>query len=209
MAKIVIVDDHALFRIGLTAILKNDPLFDVVGEYASVEAVRQTVATWNTDLVLVDISMGKSSGMDVVQLVREYLPKAKIVILSGHREEFYVVNAIEQGIDGYIHKDIHIDELLLGLHKVLRGEKFYSVEITNLLINNIYTRPQRGLPYLTKTEKHIIKYLMDGYSSKEIAAKLSVSPRTVETHRANVLSKFNLKNTTELIRKVLDQKISF
>jgi two-component system nitrate/nitrite response regulator NarL len=209
MAKFVIVDDHALFRIGLVAVLKRDPMFDLVGEYASVEAVKQSVTTWNADLVLVDISMGKGSGMDVIQQVREHAPRTKVVILSGHREEFYVVNAIEKGIDGYIHKDIHIDELLQGLHKVLRGEKFYSVEITNLLINNIYTRPQRGLPYLTKTEKHIIKYLMDGHSSKEIAAKLNVSPRTVETHRANVLSKFNLKNTTELIRKVLDQQISF
>lgn len=209
MINVAIIDDHALFRIGLVGILKKDPKINVVGEYSSFSMVKPLIPTWNIDIALVDISLGKESGLEVAKYIKSSNPRIKVVILSGHREEFYLVNAIEVGVDGYIHKDIDENELLVGIHKVSKGDKFYSMEISNLLINNIYNKPQRGLPFLTNKEKQVIKYLMDGYSSKEIAAMLDVSPRTIETHRANVLSKFGLKNTTELIRKVVEQKIKF
>lgn len=209
MINIAIIDDHALFRIGLVAILKRDPKINIAGEYSSFSAVKHLIPSWNIDIALVDISLGKDSGLEVARYIKTSSPKTKVVILSGHREEFYLVNAIEVGVDGYIHKDIEEHELLTGLQKVNKGDKFYSMEISNLLINNIYNKPQRGLPFLTNKEKQVIKYLMDGFSSKEIAAELDVSPRTIETHRANVLNKFGLKNTTELIKKIVEQKIRF
>lgn len=209
MINIAIIDDHALFRIGIVAILKKDPKISVLGEYSNFNSVKQLIPSWNVDIALVDISLGKESGLEVARYIKTFNARTKVIILSGHREEFYLVNAVEVGVDGYIHKDIEEHELLTGIHKVSKGDKFYSMEISNLLINNIYNKPQRGLPFLTNKEKQIINYLMDGYSSKEIAAKLDVSPRTVETHRANVLNKFGLKNTTELIKKVVEQKIKF
>ena len=209
MVNIAIIDDHALFRLGLVAILKKEPKFHIVGEYSNFNVIKQLIPTWNVDLALVDISLGKESGLEVAKYIKTYNKKTKVVILSGHKEEFYLVNAIEIGVDGYIHKDIDENELITGLLKVVKGDKFYSMEISNVLINNIYNKPQKGLPFLTNKEKQVIKYLMDGYSSKEIAGFLNVSPRTIETHRANVLSKFGLKNTTELIRKVIEQKIKF
>lgn len=209
MINLAIIDDHALFRIGLISILKTDPTLNVVGEYKDFESVIRIVPTWNIDVVLLDISMGKESGLEVAKYIKHTNSKTKVVILSGHREEFYVVSAIEAGVDGYVHKDIDEKELLSGIHKVVKGDKFYSMEITNLLINNMYNKPQRGAPFLTRKEKEVIKFLMEGFSSKEIASKLDVSPRTVETHRANVLNKFNLRNTTELIKKIVEQKIAF
>ncbi len=187
MINVAVIDDHALFRIGLIGILKTDPAINVVGEYKDFDSVMRLVPSWNVDLVLLDISMGKESGLAVAKYIKHTNVRTKVVILSGHREEFYVVSAIEAGVDGYIHKDIDEKELLNGLHKVMKGDKFYSMEITNLLINNMYSKPQRGIPFLTPKEKQVIKYLMEGYSSKEIASQLDVSPRTVETHRANVL----------------------
>lgn len=209
MINIAIIDDHALFRIGLVAILKNDPRINTVEEYANFQLVKHVVPHWNIDIALVDISLGKESGLEVARYIKSANARTKVVILSGHKEEFYLINAMESGVDGYIHKDIDDNELLTGISKVNRGEKFYSMEISNLLINNIYNKPQRGLPFLTSKEKQVVKYLMDGYSSKEIAAKLDISPRTIETHRANVLSKFDLRNTTELIKKIVEQKIKF
>lgn len=209
MVNVAIIDDHALFRIGLISILKGNPNLNIVGEYKDFQSIIRLVPSWNVDLVLVDISMGKESGLEVAKYIKHTNSKTKVVILSGHREEFYVVSAIEAGVDGYIHKDIDEAELLNGIQKVIKGERFYSMEITNLLINNMYNRPQRGIPFLTRKEKEVIKYLMEGYSSKEIASYLDVSPRTVETHRANVLNKFNLRNTTELIKKIVEQKITF
>jgi DNA-binding NarL/FixJ family response regulator len=209
MRKIIVVDDHALFRAGLVAILKREPKFDVIGDYQSFAPLRPIIPSLNAHVVLVDISLGKESGLDIAKYIKNVNPSIYVVILSSHKEEFYVVNALEAGVDGYIHKDSEPEELIAGIHKVINGDKFYSIEISSLLINNIYNKPSRGLPFLTNKEKQIIKYLMEGCSSKEIASELDVSPRTIETHRANVLSKFGLKNTTELIKKIVEQKIKF
>ena len=209
MPKIVVIDDHALFRAGLVAILKKDRRIEVVGEYRSFSPVRPLIPTIEAHLILIDITLGKESGLEVARYIKNVRPALKVVMLSSHKEEFYVVNALEAGVDGYIHKDADPDELIMGIQKVLNDEKFYSVEISSLLINNIYNKPQRGLPFLTSKEKQVVRYLMEGHSSKEIAGILDVSPRTVETHRANVLSKFGLKNTTELIKKIVEQKIQF
>jgi DNA-binding NarL/FixJ family response regulator len=209
MAKIVVIDDHALFRVGLIAILKREPRFNVVGEFKSFSMVRPLIPTLDADVFLVDISLAGESGLEVTKYIKNVDSSLKVIILSSHKEEFYVVNALESGVDGYIHKDAEPDELIAGINKVLHGEKFYSIEISSLLINSIYNKPGRGLPFLTAKEKQVIRYLMEGFSSKEIAAKLGVSPRTIETHRANILSKFGLKNTTELIKKIIEQKIKF
>jgi DNA-binding NarL/FixJ family response regulator len=207
-SRIVLLDDHALFRIGLIAILRNEPTFEVSGEYRNFSQVKPLIPNLQADLILVDITLEDESGLDVAKYIKNVNPALKVIMLSSHKEEFYVVNALEAGVDGYVHKDTEPDELIKGIRKVLRGEKFYSLEISSLLINNIYSKP-KGLPFLTKKEKEVIRYLLEGFSSKEIADKLDVSPRTIETHRANILNKFNLKNTTELIKKIVEQKIHF
>jgi DNA-binding NarL/FixJ family response regulator len=209
MTRIIVIDDHTLFRVGLVAILKKEAAFRMVGEYRGFAPVKPLIPNLDAEVVLVDISMGKESGLEIAKYIKNVNPGLKVIILSSHKEEFYVVNALEAGVDGYIHKDAEPEELITGIHKVLRGEKFYSIEISGLLINSIYNKPQRGLPFLTSKEKQVIQYLLEGQSSKEIAETLDVSPRTVETHRANVLSKFGLKNTTDLIKKIIEQKIKF
>ncbi len=209
MAKIVIIDDHALFRAGLVAILKREPKFEIVGEYSSFKPVRPLIPALDANVVLVDISLGKESGLEIAKYIKNVNPMLKVVTLSSHKEEFYVLNALEAGVDGYIHKDADPEELITGIHKIVRGEKFYSIEISSLLINSIYNKPKKGIPFLTNKEKHVIQHLMEGCSSKEIADLLDVSPRTIETHRANILGKFGLKNTTELIKKIVEQKIKF
>lgn len=209
MSKVVLLDDHALFRIGLIAILEKDPDIKIIGEYKAFSQLKPLIPTLSADIIFCDISLDNESGLDVAKYIKNVNPALKVIILSAHKEEFYIVNALEAQVDGYIHKDVDPDELLKGVQKVLKGEKFFSLEISSLLINNVYNRPKGGLPFLTNKEKEIISFLMEGYSSKEIADKLDVSPRTVETHRANVLNKFNLKNTTELIKKIIEQKIQF
>lgn len=208
MTRIVLLDDHSLFRVGLSAILKNEPGFEVVGEYSKFSQLKPLIPTLAADIVFVDISLSEESGLDVAKYIKNVNPKLKVVILSSHKEEFYVVNALEAEVDGYIHKDVEPQELIKGVYKVLKGDTFFSLEISGLLINNLYNRP-KGLPFLTQKEKEVIRYLMEGFSSKEIADKMDISPRTIETHRANVLNKFHLKNTTELIKKILEQKIQF
>ena len=171
--------------------------------------MRPLIPNLGADIILIDISLANESGLEVARYIKNVNPSLRTIVLSSHKEEFYVVNALDAGVDGYIHKDAEPEELISGIYKVMTGEKFYSIEISSLLINNIYNKPYRGLPFLTNKEKQVIKFLMEGCSSKEIAGALDVSPRTVETHRANVLNKFGLKNTTELIKKIVEQKIKF
>lgn len=210
MVKIVVLDDHSLFRMGLIAILEQVKDFEVTGEHKSFTSLKPLIPGLNADVVLVDISLGSESGLDIARYIKNVNDRLRVIILSSHKEEFYVVNALEAGIDGYIHKDAQPEELISGIRRVvLDNEKYYSAEISHLLINNIYNRTHKGLPFLTNKEKIVVNYLMEGLSSKEIADKLDVSPRTVDTHRGNVLNKFGLKNTAELITKIAEQKIRF
>lgn len=209
MPKIVILDDHTLFRMGVIAILKDEITFEVVSEHQNFDSLRPLIPSLTNHVLLVDISLPKESGLEVVKYIKNVNANLKVIILSSHKEEFYLVNALDAGADGYIHKDAEPEELIRGIKKVVNGEKFYSLEISSLLINSMYNRPQKGMLYLTNKEKQVIQYLQEGFSSKEIADKLDVSPRTIETHRANILSKFGLKNTTELIKKIVEQKINF
>lgn len=206
MPRIVVLDDHALFRMGFTQILKNEPGFEVVAEFGNFSQLKPLIPNLGADIVFVDISLEDESGLDVAKYIKNVNPKLKVVILSSHKEEFYVINALEMGVDGYIHKNVDQAELVKGINKILKGSTFYSNEISGLLIDNAYNRP-KGLPFLTPKEREVIRYVIDGYSNKEIADKMDISPRTIETHRANVLNKFNLKNTTELIKKILENKI--
>lgn len=207
MVKIAVVDDHTLFRIGLLTLLKEEPRFEVTGVYRSFNTIKPLIPDLDANLVVVDIALNKQTGFDIAAYIKEYNPGLKVVILTLLKEDLHIMSAVEADIDGYIHKDTEPEEVILGINKVLNGEKFYSQEISNLLISNLQKRNFRGLPFLTSKEKEIIKYLMEGNSSKEIAAMLAVSPRTIDTHRANILSKFNLKNTNELITKIAEQKI--
>lgn len=207
MLKIIVLDDHVVFRMGVVTLLQKEPRFEVVGEYKSFNAVKPIINTVNAHLALVDISLNKESGLDIAHYIKSVNPSLKVIILTDIKDEFYIINAVETGVDGYIDKGTNPEDLILGINKVMNGEKFYSLEVSNLLIGNLYKRNYRGLPFLTTKEKEIIKYLMEGCSSKQIAAQLTVSPRTVDTHRANILGKFNLKNTSELITRIAEQKI--
>lgn len=207
MARIIVIDDHALFRVGLLSILKREESFQIVAEYRN-SLVGPPLTSLHVDLALIDISLeSKKSGLDIAVEIRQADPKIKIVILSSHKEEYFVINALRAGVDGYIHKDATPDELLLGLRKVLLGKPFYSTEISDILVSNAYKASSSRLPQLTNKEKQVVEHLLDGLVSKEIAVKLAISMRTVEKHRANILNKFKLRNTTELIKRLMELKI--
>ena len=212
MIKVVILDDHNLFRLGLKSILAEEKDIQLLEDYESPERFQDELLAKNIkpDIALTDLSFGNSNSFDLIRKIKEFDKMIKVIVLSMHKEEFYIINAIESGADGYLHKDIKEDELIKGIRKVAAGESYYSGFISQILINNIYNRPKRSnQPFLTNREKEVVNYLVEGLSSKEIAARLKVSPRTIEAHRYNILNKFGLQSTTELIKKVIEQKIIF
>jgi len=209
MHKIVLVEDHKLFRLAISGIVKQEEDLTIINEYSDPDDALLKLDHDQADLYMVDISLGEKDGLSLARRVKAKKPKAKLIILSMHKEEFYLIKSIENDVDGYIHKDVDPDELLLGIRKVLKGDKHYSSEVSNILINNVYSKVNEfgKIPTLSNREKEIIKYITEGLSSKEISDKLSLSPRTIETHRGRILNKLGLKNTVELVRLAIEQKL--
>lgn len=209
MHKIVLIEDHRLFRLAVSSILSQEENLNLIKEYDDPEDALGNIEYDNPDLYLIDITLGEKSGLEFVKSINRTHPDIKLIMLSMHKEEYYLIKSIEHDVDGYIHKDVEPDDLLMGIKKVLNGHKYYSSEVSNIIINNVYSKVSEygEVPTLTNREKEIIKFIAEGLSSKEISEILSLSPRTIETHRGRILNKLNLRNTAELVRLAVEQKI--
>jgi DNA-binding NarL/FixJ family response regulator len=207
VVKVILIDNHALSRIGLKTILANDPRYEVIGDYKYYSLIQQELPSLPVDLFIVNPDVNHESGFEVAQHLKQMHSSYKVVILTDNKEEYHVLNAVQSGIDAYIGRSAEPDEIMLGINKVVNGQKYFSADVSSILVNNAQRRQTRSIPLLTNKEKEVIRLLMEGFSSKQIAARLDVSPRTVHSHRANILGKFNLKNTTQLITKIAEQKI--
>lgn len=205
MIKLCLLDDHELFRIGLKELFKQQGEFQVIGEYQSNEQCLDNIGHELPDILLLDVTLKDGLSFHMVNVLRCSYPGLKFVVLSMHKGEYYVVRAIEVGVDGYLSKDISTEELFKALKKVARGDKFFSSGISEILINNLYQVPTdkvKGVKVLTEREKEILGRIVQGDTSKEISELLNISKKTVETHRANILKKFGFKSTTLMVREL-------
>ena len=209
MHKIVLIDDHRLFRIAIVNIIQKEDDLEIAEEFSNYQEAYAAASISLPGIYIIDLQLGDHSGFEFIQKMRMKYPKVKLIILSMYKEEFYLIQAINYEIDGYVHKDAEPHELVLGIRKVLNNEKFYSREISEILINKVYSQVTRlgETPSLSTREKEIIKYISDGLSSREISKILFLSVRTIETHRSRILTKLGLKNTAELVRLAVKEKI--
>ncbi len=208
-AKIAIIDDHRLFRFGISAILTSEPSFIVTGDYSTSAELLAAIPSTNPTLVVSDLSLGKESGLDLIKKIKS-LYRIKILVMSMHKDEFHIANAVEHGCDGYLYKDDKPEEVIEAIKAIMNNEKYYSKDVANVLMNKIYNNPKHSSqPFLTLKEKEVVHHLMNGLSSKEIAVQMKVSTRTVEAHRYNILNKFGLRSATELVKLVAEQKIQY
>jgi DNA-binding NarL/FixJ family response regulator len=209
-AKISIVDDHGLFRFGINAILNSEPSFTIVGEYTKAADLLAALPDTPPTLVITDLSLGKESGLELIKQIKALYPKIKVLVMSMHKDEFHIANAVESGCDGYLYKDDTPEEVITAVKALINGEKYYSKDVSTILMNRIYNNPRHSTqPFLTQKEKEVVHHLMKGLSSKEIATQMKLSARTVEAHRYNILNKFGLRSANELVKLVAEQKIQF
>jgi DNA-binding NarL/FixJ family response regulator len=210
-ATIAVLDDHGLFRFGIAAILKSEPLFTLVGDYAQPADLLRDLQEGNKPhIVITDLSLGKESGLDLIKKIKSLYPKIRILVMTMHKDEFHISNAVESGCDGYLYKDDKPEEVIAAVNALMNDEKYYSKDVSTILMNRIYNNPRHSTqPFLTQKEKEVVHHLMKGLSSKEIATEMKVSARTVEAHRYNILNKFGLRSATELVKLVAEQKIQF
>ncbi|GAA5026281.1 DNA-binding response regulator [Marivirga lumbricoides] len=211
MLKILLADDHHLVRDGIKMFLESEADFKVIGEAKNgLEAVELN-AELKPHLVLLDISMPEKNGIEAATEILQHKPIPKIIMLSMYLDEKYINTCMETGVHGYIHKGADKKELIEGVRKVMTGQNFYSKEVREVMVSNYINslkQKKKNLTQqkvtITKREMEIVKLIMKGYSSVQIAEDLFISNRTVDTHRANLMQKLDVKNSIELINKVTE-----
>lgn len=206
MAKLqlLIGDDHALFRHGLRKILEERPDWEVAAEACDGrDAVNRTLEL-RPDVAVLDIGMPKLNGIEATRQIVRKAPDIPVLIVSMHAEEPYVVRALQAGARGYLLKDSAATDLLQAIGAVAAGRSFFSPAVAQVMLDD-YVRQlaERGVTdryeTLSEREREILQLVAEGQSSKEIADLLSVAPSTVETHRAHIFQKLDLRNTAELV----------
>lgn len=203
MATVLIVEDHALFRSGLRQLLAVEPDLHVAGEAGDGLAAIRLAQSLRPDLVLLDISMPELNGVDAIPRLREAAPKARILIVSMHATPSHVRAALKAGADGYLLKTADEDEFLVAIRALLRGRKYISTELTGSMIISYVDGAAEAASKteaLTPKEKMVLKLVAEGNSNKDIAAKLNLSVKTIDTHRASFMRKLDLHNVREVTR---------
>jgi DNA-binding NarL/FixJ family response regulator len=201
--RIFIVEDHQLFREGLKALLSPHPEYEIVGEAEDgLEAIR-LIRKLKPHLVLLDLSMPRMNGFSVMRDIKSEMPEVKILVLSIHESDQYVLQAFESKADGYAIKDSSREELRTAIRSVLEGKTYINPGISPSVLegylNGRKTLKNRSvLDSVTQREKEILKLLAEGYQNKEIADLLCISVKTVEKHRSNLMTKLDLHNAAAL-----------
>ncbi len=201
--RIFIAEDHTILREGLRALLSSDLDFEIVGEAEDgLEAIRRIQKT-KPDLVLLDLTMPRMHGMAAIGDIKRVSPETKILVLTVHKTEEYVLEAFRSGADGYCLKDATHNELMIAMKSVLSGKPYFSPGISEKVLKGYLEGKKSSTPVsawdtLTPRERGVLKLIGEGYRNKEIGAYLSVSVKTVEKHRANIMRKLDLHNVSDL-----------
>lgn len=201
--RIVIAEDHTILREGLRSLLSSNPSFEIVGEAEDGREAIKCVEKFKPDLILTDLSMPRMNGMEAIKEIKRESPTIKVLVLTVHRAEEYILATFRAGADGYLLKDSTHAELVMAVKKVLSGKHYISPEISEKVIEG-YLDGRRTLKTksswetLTQREREILKLIAEGYKSKGIADDLCISVKTVEKHRANLMEKLDLHSIQAL-----------
>lgn len=204
--RVLLVDDHAVLRAGLKALLNAEPDIEVVGEAADGSEVLAAAEQLQPDVVVMDIQMPHMSGLDATRALRERGIRAKVLILTMHAESQYLLPLLEAGGSGYVLKSGADTELIEAIRTVYRGEVFLYPAATKLLVDGYLDKSNRegdGFDGLTEREREVLKLVAEGYSGTEIAERLVISPKTVDTYRERVMQKLGMRHRYELVRYAL------
>lgn len=202
--RILLADDHALVRAGLRRILESEPDLDVVGEASNGAEAVELARALEPDLAVLDVSMPRMTGLQAAREIARRQPEVRTLMLSMHDNEQYFFSALQAGACGYVLKSAADEDLVAACRAALRGDPFLYAGVASTLVRDFLDRMRRGerVPnaVLTAREEEVVKLIAEGHSSKEIATTLVISVKTVERHRANVLTKLGMRDRTELTR---------
>ncbi len=201
--RIVIAEDHTILRDGLKSLLSAYPDFDIVGEAENGRSAIRCVEKILPDLVLMDLSMPRTNGLEAIREIKKRNPETKVVALTVHSTEEYILATLEAGADGYVLKDAGQSELVMAIKNVLGGSRYLSPGVSKKVIEG-YLEGRKGVKTksswdtLTQREREVLKLIAEGFKNKEVADYLFISLKTVEKHRANLMKKLDLHNAAAL-----------
>jgi DNA-binding NarL/FixJ family response regulator len=207
--RLLIVDDHAILRQALRQLLEQHTELEIVGDASNGREAVASVEKLMPDVVLMDMVMPGLSGLEATRQVRKRFPKTRVLILTGYMEDEQIVAALRAGASGYVVKRSDTQELLLGIQSVHRGNTYFSAAISDGDAVNQYMWQAKkedgrtGYDLLTSREREVLQLIAEGFSNQRIAQELFISVKTVEAHKAHIMSKLHARNRTDLIRYAL------
>lgn len=216
---IVLADDHSLVRDGIRALLEEESDLEVIGEVSNGKEAIAMVRDKSPDLLIIDIRMPEMGGIETVQLLNQEQNPIKSIILSMHDSEEYILKSVKAGANGYLLKDTDKNEFIKAIHTVKEGGKYFSGDISNVLVNNLLNpeksaaeppvqKKEKHIPFdLTNKELKVLQLVLSGLTNKEISEKLQNSKRTIETHRFNLMKKMEVKNLIDLSKKAQEHNL--
>jgi DNA-binding NarL/FixJ family response regulator len=201
--RVVLADDHALVRAGIRALLEKLPDIEVVGEANNGRQVLELLKTTSPNLILLDISMTEMGGLEALPKILKDFPAIKVLILSGHANEEYVLRALRCGAAGYMLKDAAAEELELAIKAVIQGKTYLSPSVSRTVVDSYLQRAvgETGpVEQLTARQREVLQLIAEGKNTKEIAGMLEVSVKTVEAHRLQLMARLNIHDVPGLVR---------
>jgi two-component system, NarL family, response regulator NreC len=208
---IVLADDHTVVRQGLRAVLEANPSFRVIGEASEGLEATRLAERLRPDVLVLDLMMPGLSGLEVTRQVKKRSPKTHVVVLSMHRDESYVLEALKNGAAAYVLKDSSVEELVKAVIEAVAGRRYLSPPLSESAIDAYVQRAgattKDRYDSLSSREREVLQLAAEGHTNTEIGKQLFISPRTVEIHRANMMDELALRNQTDLIRYALKRGI--
>ncbi len=208
---IALVDDHQVVRQGLRALLEAEPDVRVVGDAGDGHSAIRLVDSLKPQVLLLDLMMPELNGQEVIRTVHKRQPRTKIIVLSMHSSEPYVIEALKNGAAGYVLKDASSTDLVRAIREVMAGRRYLSAPLSERAIDAYQEKASAAAAdryeLLTRREREVLQLAAEGRTNQAIGARLAISPRTAETHRTNLMHKLGLRSQTELVRYAIERGI--
>jgi DNA-binding NarL/FixJ family response regulator len=212
--RIFLVDDHQLVRDGIKALLMSSNDISILGEASTGKECFEKIAIEPPDILILDISLPDTSGIEITKQITAEYPKTRVLILSMHTNEDFIFNSVKAGAKGYLPKNTSREELLSAIYSIYEGDEFFADSISRIMLKSYVRKAKEddmailgsNIP-LTTREIEILKLFAEGFINKEISDQLDISIRTVETHKNHIMKKLELKSTVELIKYAIRNKI--
>ncbi len=213
--RILLADDHALVRSGLIRLLEPQKDIVVAGEAEDGEEAIQKAKQLKPDVVVIDLSMPKVSGIEAAKVLQKECPSVRVLVLTMHENEEYVYQIFKSGAGGYILKNAGREEITTAIRAVAKGERFFSPRVSEIMVQGYLRKAEDrekkpsevDIP-LTAREKEVLSFIAEGLNNQQIADKLFISPRTVDTHRTNIMQKLDIHDAAKLVRFAIDRGYS-